>query len=126
MMWMFIIFIFLQDSNKAVKGTPFPSVTICTEGVNMDAVMDSVKNDFNEWMMKKKNQTYKILPTEKEHRDNVKEFLYDIFNISPSYNISIEDIALAYSSPEPDRWKAVISRQFESTFDTASHSHYSQ
>ena len=96
-------FHFLQDSNKAVKGTPFPSVTICTEGVNMDAVMDSVKNDFNEWMMKKKNQTYKILPTEKEHRDNVKEFLYDIFNISPSYNISIEDIALAYSSPEPDR-----------------------
>ena len=35
---------------------------------------------------------------------NVKLFLQDFFGISPSYDISLDDIALAYSSPDPDKW----------------------
>ena len=35
---------------------------------------------------------------------NVKLFLKDFFGISPSYDISLDDIALAYSSPDPDKW----------------------
>ena len=30
----------IQDTNKPVKDTPFPSVTICTEGINMDAIIE--------------------------------------------------------------------------------------
>ena len=98
----------LKDSNKQVKGTPFPSVTICTEGINMDAVTDAVTRDFNDWLKLKKNYTYLTATgnntfTKEEHSNNVKDFLYESFSISPSYNINIEDIALAFSSPDPDK-----------------------
>ena len=45
-----------------------------------------------------------------QSRMNVKLFLQDFFGISPSYDISLDDIALAYSSPDPDKW--VTSTQF--------------
>ena len=32
----------------------------------------------------------------------VKQFLLEVFSISPSYNISMADIVLAYSTPQPD------------------------
>ena len=87
-----------------MKGTPFPSVTICTEGINMDAVTDAVTKDFNEWLKVKKNYTYLTATfTKEEHRNHVKDFLFETFSIGPTYNINIEDIALAYSSPDPDR-----------------------
>ena len=93
-----------QDTDKQVKDTPFPSITICTEGINMDAIMESVTRDFNDWLKMKKNVTTgDDSYTKEKHDDNVKEFLSDLFNISPSYNISIGDIALAYTSPDPDR-----------------------
>ena len=96
---------YFKDSNKQVKGTPFPSVTICTEGINMDAVTDAVTRDFNDWLKMKKNVTTgDDSYTKEKHDDNVKEFLSDLFNISPSYNISLGDIALAYTSPDPDRY----------------------
>ena len=41
-------------------------------------------------------------------RANVKIFLQDFFGISPSYDISLDDIALAYSSPDPDKWGHII------------------
>ena len=74
----------------------------------MDAVTDAVTNDFNEWLKEKKNYTYLTATgnntfTKEEHNKNVKDFLYETYNISPSYNIKIEDIALAYSSPDPDK-----------------------
>ena len=53
--------------------------------------------------MKKNATTGDDSYTKEKNDDNVKEFLSDLFNISPSYNISIGDIALAYTSPDPDR-----------------------
>ena len=99
---------YFKDSNKQVKGTPFPSVTICTEGINMDAVTDAVTRDFNDWLKVKKNYTYLTATgnntfTKEEHNGNVKDFLHETFSISPSYNINIEDIVLAFSSPIPER-----------------------
>ena len=74
----------------------------------MDAVTDAITKDFNVWLKVKKNYTYLTATenntfTEEEYRNNVKEFLYDVFSISHSYNIKLEDIALAYSSPYPDK-----------------------
>ena len=105
--WFWVFFAFIKsfkDSNKQVKGTPFPSVTICTEGINMDAVTDAVTKYFNEWLKEKKNYTYLTATfTKEEHRNHVKDFLFETFSIGPTYNINIGDIALAYSSPDPDR-----------------------
>ena len=70
----------------------------------MDAIMEAVTRDFNNWLKMKKNVTIgDDSYTKEKHDDNVKEFLSDLFNISPSYNISIDDIALAYSSNDPDK-----------------------
>ena len=88
-----------------MRGTPFPSVTICTEGVDMDAVIEAVTRDFEQWLRETKNQTTADEAySDQDHRANVKEFLFDFFSISPSYNISIDDIVMAYSSPDPDRY----------------------
>ena len=97
----------MKDTNKQVKNTPFPSVTICTEGINMDAVMEAFNEDFNSWMIDRKNSTSTAAAqdryTEEEHRANYKAFLYDIFSINSTTNISIKVIALAYLSPDPDK-----------------------
>ena len=77
----------------------------------MDAIMDAVSDDFNAWLKEKKNYTYLTSNhtfTKGEHRNNVKEFLHDTFSISPSFNISLEDIALAYSSPDPEKYTSSI------------------
>ena len=96
---------FTQKINKPVKDTPFPSITICTEGINMDAVMEAVTKDFNEWLKNNRNKTVNDKTyTEEKHGQNVKDFLFDFYSINPSYDISIEDIVLSYSSPEPDKY----------------------
>ena len=69
----------------------------------MDAVTDAVTKDFNEWLKVKKNYTATATFTKEEHRNHVKDFLHEAFSISPTFNINIEDIALAYSSPDPER-----------------------
>ena len=86
-----------------MKDTPFPSVTICTEGINLEATLETVAKDFHNWLRLEKNTTTKDFYSEAEHENNVKQFLSDTFGISPSYNISIDDIALAYSSNDPDK-----------------------
>ena len=88
----------VQATNKPVKNTPFPSVTICTEGVNMEAVMEAVSEEFQAWVERRNITGAK---DDSEHRANVKGFLSDVFSISPNNNISIEDMALAYLSPDP-------------------------
>ena len=95
----------VQDTNKQVKDTPFPSITICTEGINMDAIMEAVSRDYNEWLKQTRNPSSTSDPiSPEENRGYVKQFLFEFFSISPSYNISLDDIALAYSSPEPDKY----------------------
>ena len=92
----------LQNTNKPVKDTPFPSITICTEGINMDAVMEAVAEDFKQWLRIAKNQSTSDETYSKEdHRVNVKEFLYEFFSISHSFNISLDEIVTAFSSPDP-------------------------
>ena len=65
----------------------------------MDAVTDAVAKDYHHWLKEEKNTN-----TAKEHAPNVKEFLNDLYGVRLSSNISVEDIALAYSSPDPDKY----------------------
>ena len=104
MISMFMLKLCFQDTNKQVKDTDFPSVTICTEGINMDAVLEAVSQDFNAWV----KETKKIDPssfnyTSAMKKADIKVYLHNNFGIDPKYNISIDDIALAYSSPEPEK-----------------------
>ena len=85
-----------------MKDTDFPSITICTEGINMDAVVDAISQNFDHWLRVNKNVTTGSY-NEEEHDNYVKEFLAEMFSISPHIDISVEDIALAYSSPDPDK-----------------------
>ena len=74
-------------------------MTICTEGINMDAVTDAVAKDYYRWLKEEKNTN-----TAKEHAPNLKEFLNDLYEVKLSSNISVEDIVLAYSSLDPDKY----------------------
>ena len=74
----------------------------------MDAIIEAVNEDFKTWLNQKQNSTKndtdgKYTKDEGEHTSNIKAYLFDVFSISPSKNISIEDIALAYSSPDPEK-----------------------
>ena len=75
----------------------------------MDAIIEAVNEDFKTWLNQKKNTTTRNDPDDKytedagEHTSNIKAFMFDVFSISPSKDISIEDIALAYSSPDPEK-----------------------
>ena len=40
----------LSDTTKPVSELPFPAVTICTEGLNMDAVNTALAQDFLLWL----------------------------------------------------------------------------
>ena len=40
----------LKDPAKSVASLPFPAVTICTSGLDMDAVKDKLMKDFKTWM----------------------------------------------------------------------------
>ena len=93
-----------QNTDKQVKDTEFPSITICTEGIDMDAVLEAVTEDFNNWVRNNRN----INPNSLEYTTTMKEsdikiFLNHFFGIDPETNINIEDIVLAYSSSEPDK-----------------------
>ena len=40
----------MQDAAKPVEELPFPSVTICSPGLNMEAVEEALLEDFNQWL----------------------------------------------------------------------------
>ena len=41
---------FFQDAAKPVTELPFPSVTICSPGLNMEAVKEALLDDFEHWL----------------------------------------------------------------------------
>ena len=42
-----------QDAALPVEKLPFPSVTICSPGLNMEAVEEALLEDFNQWLSEK-------------------------------------------------------------------------
>ena len=42
--------VFFQDAAKPVAELPFPSVTICSPGLNMEAVEKALLDDFEDWL----------------------------------------------------------------------------
>ena len=86
-----------------MRGSPFPSVTICTEGINLDAALEAVTEQYSAWLLGTRNITTGDEEYSAEEQAAwVKQFLLEVFSISPSYNVSMADIILAYSTPQPD------------------------
>ena len=86
-----------------MRGSPFPSVTICAEGINMDAALEAVTEQYSAWLLETRNLTTGGEEYSAEEQAAwVKQFLLEVFSISPSYNVSMADIILAYSTPQPD------------------------
>ena len=46
----------MQDAAKPVSELDFPSVTICSSGLNMEAVRRALFNDFANWKIDKTNK----------------------------------------------------------------------
>ena len=75
----------------------------------MDAVLEAVSQDFDLWVeTNKHNDPHSSEYTADMRKKDIKVFLQENFGIDPKYNISMDDIALAYSSPEPDRLKNIF------------------
>ena len=89
----------LKDTNKQVRDLEFPSVTICTEGINMEAVLNTLNQDFSDWLERNGFQE----DSEQSSEEGLSTFLLETFNLQPSDEISLQDIVLAYSSTDPDQ-----------------------
>ena len=86
----------LKTTNHQVLDLEFPSVTICTEGINMEAVLNALSQDFSDWVVRNG------FSEESEEAHNA--FLLETFNLDPAATeINLEEIVLAYSSPDPDQ-----------------------
>ena len=93
----------LKTTNHQVLDLEFPSVTICTEGINMEAVLAALNQDFSDWL-----ERNGFSEESEEFSDEVREealntFLLETFNLDPAAEINLEEIVLAYSSPDPDQ-----------------------
>ena len=67
----------LKDAAMPVERIPFPAVTICSSGLNMDAVMKALMDDFATWMMEEGRTSM----NKEEDKDNWEEFMDKKFAI---------------------------------------------
>ena len=87
----------LSDTVKPVTEIPFPAVTICTEGLNMDNVNTALANDFLQWI-NDMELPYKDIDVENELR----RFLKEKYGVDPKSGVTIQDIVSALSFPNID------------------------
>ena len=88
----------LKDTNKQVQDLQFPSVTICTEGINMEAVLDSLNQDFSDWLLRNGFTEDR----EPNMETALNRFRLETFSLRPSEDINLQDIVLAFTSSNPD------------------------
>ena len=89
----------LKDAAMPVTSLNFPGVTICTSGLNMEAVTKQLMKDFTDW---KKEEN--VTPVDRE-KDKVllQEFMKLKFKINDIGTMNIFDLLKAFHSPDPDK-----------------------
>ena len=87
----------MQDSAKPVTSISFPAVTICSEGVDLDAVTKVIAEEFKAWK-EKRNISSSSLEEDKKLLD---KFVEDEYAIEKEENIF--DFVRAMNSPNPDK-----------------------
>ena len=96
----------LKDAAKPVTRLPFPAVTICTSGLDMEAVKNQLMEDFNDW---KKNEKKETDVDREKDVDLLEEFMRLKFEISNASAINIFDILKALHSPDPKKTRSSLS-----------------
>ena len=84
--------ILLQDAAKPTTELEFPSVTICSPGLNMEAVKEAILEDFNNWRRGKPT-------TESSIREQLDEFMMEKYAMSVGENDILATIQ-AMNSPQ--------------------------
>ena len=87
----------LKDPAKSVASLPFPAVTICTSGLDMEAVKDRLMKDFNSW----KEEKGKTSVDKEKDKAHLEEYMKVKFGIEDISSKNIFDIIKALSSPDP-------------------------
>ena len=89
----------LKDPAKPVAGLSFPAVTICTSGLDMEAVKDKLLLDFDKW----KTMEGKTSLDKEKDKTHLREYMKMTFEIEDFGGKNIFDILKALSSPDPGR-----------------------
>ena len=87
----------LQDSATPVTSISFPAVTICTEGLDMDAVGKVIFEEFTAWKQREKQS----ITSMKNDKVLLDEFMKKEYAIKKDENIF--DMVRAMNSPNPDK-----------------------
>ena len=88
----------LKDAAMPVERIPFPAVTICSSGLNMDAVKKALMVDFAAWMV----EDGRTSVNKEEDKENWDEFMEEKFAIKDRSK-NIFDILKAFQSPNPEQ-----------------------
>ena len=88
----------LKDPAMPVGKLPFPAVTICTSGLDMEAVNDKLMTDFNNWKQETGRTSLDSIEEDKAHLEEYMSVKFEIDDISTK---NIFDIIRALSSPDP-------------------------
>ena len=95
----------LKDAAMPVTSLNFPGVTICTSGLDMEAVTKQLMKDFIHW---KKMEDKSQVDNEKE-KNLLQEFMRLKFEINGTGAVNILDLLKAFHSPNPDKGSQSLS-----------------
>ena len=95
----------LKDAAMPVTSLNFPGVTICTSGLNMEAVTKQLMKDFINW---KKKEDKSQVDNEKE-KNLLQEYMRLKFEINGTGAVNILDLLKAFHSPNPDKGSQSLS-----------------
>ena len=88
----------LKDAAMPINKIPFPAVTICSSGLDMEAVKKALMIDFDTWMM----EEGRVSVDKVEDKKNWEEFMLEKFAIKDR-NKNIFDILRAFQSTHPEQ-----------------------
>ena len=86
---------FQQDITKPVTDLPFPSVTICSPGLNMDAVEEALVDVFEDWLASEGKTGGSL-------EDRLAEFMEETFATSGNIFETIKAMNIPSASDERD------------------------
>ena len=89
----------LKDPAMSVSKLPFPAVTVCSSGLDMEAVKEKLLQDFHSW----KREEGKTSVDKEEDKAHLGEYMKIKFEIDDISSKNIFDIIKALSSPDPGK-----------------------
>ena len=86
----------LKETELDVTQVDFPAITICSEGLNMDAVEKVIQTDFMEWKEQRRSKREPM-----NEQEEIDLFLQSIYGIS--HDQSIFEIIIGLVADDPNK-----------------------